>query len=87
MFDRADVVVGNCARGDPVWEKGRPVPGLVEVQAALVERLSWCEVPRAAAARMLDGYERAFPFTAARARAATADAAAAASRMERDPPN
>jgi hypothetical protein len=84
-FDRAEVVVGNCARGDPVWQGGRPEPGIRDVRSALVDRLSGCDVARNAADRLLEGFDRAFPLAAARSHAAAADAAA--NRTADDRPN
>jgi len=79
-FDRAEIIVGNCARGDPVWEEGGREPGSAEVRAALLRHLGWCEVAPDSAARMIEGFERAYPAAAARGRAAAADADAAGLR-------
>jgi hypothetical protein len=75
--DRAEVVVGNCAHGDPLREDGGPEPRRRQVWAALTQNLVWCGVARDAAGRMLTGFDRAFAVVLARSRLAAADAATA----------
>jgi hypothetical protein len=87
VHDRAEVVVGNCAQGDPVWERGGPEPSLHHVRAALAEHLDWCGAAPETANRMLQGFELAFPLLVTRSRAAAADAAAAADRPTQGRPN
>lgn len=69
MFDSAEVVVGNCAQGDPVVARGSAEPSAAQVRAALQAHLARCQVGPRAAARMLGGFDRAYPVVIARGRA------------------
>jgi hypothetical protein len=77
-FDRAGIVVGNCAHGDRVsTDHILPPPPRATVRAALLERLARCWVAPAAAESMLQGFERAYTMIETRSLAALADAATA----------
>ena len=77
LSDSAEVVVANCAHGDPVMD-GPQEPHVGAVRSALLSHLAWCEVPASRAARMLQGLEDALPLVLARSRAAAAAAATGA---------
>jgi hypothetical protein len=71
-IDRAQVLIGNCATGDPVGNDRLPEPDAPAVRAALVSRLAWCDVRPHTTATMLYGFNRAFAVFASKSRLAEA---------------